>query len=407
MNFNFSRMTTISVSVLSLSMLSGCSNLGEGFNSAKQTFSQNAPVKINRADPYDGYYGSVKKQNQDAVYSPKTTRTYSKSLFKTSAPERYTVKRGDTLWGISHKFLNNPSYWPEIWDVNQKVQNPHRIYPGDILYIYEGGTRNIRQANGSFVEKLVPQLRIERRGGGEPISTLAPFLVWPRAMDEHTIKKAPYIVNAREANLLIEKGQTVYVRNLADRHPGGRYAIFHTGKKIKDPESGREFGNEVVYTGFLEVEQPALNAEVATATVSESIREIRPGDRLLYIEDETHSLNAPIQIPNRKIRGSVISLFDAEIISAQTQVIVINKGARDGIKAGYTLGIFAPGKTVNDPYNKTKQKYFWNPVTATEVKLPPGRAATAIVYKVLDGISYALINESTHEVKTGFKVGNP
>lgn len=402
MNFNFSRMTTVSVSVLSLSILSGCSNLDEEFNSTKQAYSQNVPVK---ADPYDSYYGNAKQQSQYAAYSPKTIRSYSKakSIFKTTAPERYVVKSGDTLWEISQKFLNNPSYWPEIWDVNQKVQNPHLIYPGDVLYLYEGGT----QADGSIVEKLIPQMRIERNGGGEPISTLAPFLVWPRVLDEQTINKAPYIVNAREANLLIEKDQTVYIKNLADRQPGGRYAIFHTGKQLKDPESGQSFGNEVVYTGFLEVEQPALNAEVATAIVSESLREIRPGDRLLYIKDETHSLKAPIQIPNRKIRGSVISLFDAKIMSAQTQVIVINKGSRDGIKAGYTLGIYAPGRTVNDPHNMTKQKFFWDPVTTAKVKLPPGRAATAIVYKVLDGISYALINESTHEVKAGFKVGNP
>jgi LysM repeat protein len=405
MNFNFSRMTYVSVSVLSLSILSGCSNFGEGVNSATQGLSKNAPAKVNHTDPYDAYYGSAKKQNINAVYSPKISRT--KTIFKTTAPKRYVVKKGDTLWGISHKFLNNPSYWPEIWDVNQKVKNPHLIYPGDVLYIYEGGKRKIRQSNGTVTEKLVPQLRIERKGGGEPISTLSPFLVWPRVLDEQTIKKAPYIVNARESNLLIEKNQTVYVKNLADRHPGGRYAIFHTGKQLRDPESGQQFGNEVVYAGFLEVEQPALNAEVATATVSESNREIRPGDRLLYIQDETHSLKAPIQIPKRKIRASIISLFDAEIISGQTQVITINKGARDGIKAGYTLGIFAPGDTVLDPHNKNKQKYFWDPVSSTEVKLPPGRVATAIVYKVLDGISYALIKESTREVKNGYKVGNP
>jgi LysM repeat protein len=401
-------MTFVSVSVLSLSVLNGCSTLNGGLDTATQAFSQKAPQPtVNRADPYDSYYGNVKRTNQQAAYSPQIKRTVTKAVFKTTAPKRYVVKKGDTLWGISHKFLNNPAYWPEIWDVNQKVRNPHLIYPGDVLYIYEGGKRRIKQSDGSVVEKLVPQLRIERRGGGEPISTLSPFLVWPRVLDDHTIKNAPYIVNAREANLLIEKDQTVYVRNLADRHAGGRYAIFHTGKMLKDPDSGREFGNEVVYTGFLEVEQPALNAEVATATVSESLREIRPGDRLLYIEDETHNLNAPIAAPTRKIRGTVISLFDAELISAQTQVIVINKGARDGIKAGHTLGIFSPGKTVNDPYIKTKQKRFWDPVTATTVDLPPARAATAIVYKVLDGVSYALINESTHEVREGFKVGNP
>ncbi|MEE9309657.1 MAG: LysM peptidoglycan-binding domain-containing protein [Cocleimonas sp.] len=408
MIFNLSRMTFLSVSVLSLTVLSGCSNINSGLDSASNLFSKKAPQStVKRADPYDNYYGSVKHQTKDSVYRPKIKRTVTKAIFKTTAPKRYVVKKGDTLWGISHKFLNNPAYWPEIWDVNQKVRNPHLIYPGDVLYIYEGGKRRIKQSDGSVVEKLVPQLRIERKGGGEPISTLSSFLVWPRVLDQNTIDNAPYIVNGREANLLIEKDQTVYVKNLADRHAGGRYAIFHTGKKLKDPDSGREFGNEVAYTGFLEVEQPAMNTNIATATVVESLREIRRGDRLLYIEDEKHSLNAPIQMPKHKIRATVMSLFDAEIISGQSQVIAINKGARDGIKAGYTLGIYAPGKTVDDPYAKTKQKRFYNPVSAVKVDLPPSHVATAIVYKVLNGMSYALINESTNEVRKGYKVGNP
>ena len=397
MKFKFPRMTFISMSVLSLSVLSGCSNL-----------SDTPQAKGNKADPYDSYYGSEKNQQKNVTYSPKLIRTSTngRSPFKKSAPRRYTVKVGDTLWGISNKFLKNPAYWPEIWDVNQKVMNPHRIYPGDVLYIYEGGKRKFIQ-NGSIVEKLVPQLRIERTGGGKPISTLKPFLVWPRVLDKNTIAKAPYIVKGRDSHLLIEENQTVYIKNLADQQPGGRYAIFHTGKVLKDPESGRVFGNEVVYSGFLEVERPARNADIATATVSESSREIRPGDQLLYIKDETHLLNAPIQKPKRKIRGTVISLFDAEIISAQTQVIAINLGARDGIKEGYTLGVYSPSQTVDDPNQKTTPKYFWDPVTSVKVELPPGRSGTAIVYKVLDDMSYALIHNSTHEVRKGYKIGNP
>lgn len=402
MTFNFSHMTL--VSVLSLSVLSGCSNSGSSQNAS--SFSQNMPTTSTSVDPYDSYYGQPHKVNQGPTYKPKIVRNVIKPVFKTTAPKRYVVKKGDTLWGISNKFLNNPGYWPEIWDVNQKVRNPHLIYPGDVLYIYEGGKRRVKLSNGSVVEKLVPQMRIDRQGGGEPISTLLPFLVWPRVLDQNTIDNAPYIVNGRKANLLIEKNQTVYVKDLADRHPGGRYAIFHPGDIIADPESGRAFGREVAYTGFLEVEHPALNAEVATATVSESIREIRPGDRLLYIEDETHDLKAPIQAPNRKIRGSIISLFDAELLTGQTMVVVINKGARNGIKAGYTLGVYSPGKTIGDPIRKSNRQ-FWQPVSAAKVNLPPARAATAIVYKVLNDISYALISESTHEVRNGYKIGNP
>jgi len=408
MTFNFSHLTLVSVSVLSLAVLNGCSNMGEEFNSATQSLSQkSAQPIVNSVDPYDSYYGNVRRQNQQSKYSPKIVRKVTKPVFKTTAPKRYVVKKGDTLWGISHKFLNNPGYWPEIWDVNQKVKNPHLIYPGDILHIYEGGRRRIKMSDGSVVEKMVPQLRIERKGGGEPISTLGAFLVWPRVLDSDTIKNAPYIVNGENANLLMEQGQTVYVKNLADRQAGGRYAIFNVGKMLTDPDTRQEYGNEVKYTGFLEVERPALNTDVATATIAESIREIRRGDRLLWIEDETHTLKAPIQIPKIKVRGSVISLFDAELIAGQTRIVTINQGARNGIKPGYTLGVFSPGRTVDDPLEKTKPKYSWEPVVAAKVNLPPARVATAIVYKVLNDISYALVTESTHAIKNGYKIGNP
>lgn len=410
MSFNFSHLThvsvlTLSASALSLSVLSGCSNLNDGFQTSSQKSA--ASAVSNGADPYDSYYG-MPKAASNSQYSPKTIRTdrVNNSAFKANAPKRYVVKKGDTLWGISNKFLNNPAYWPEVWDKNQKVQNPHRIYPGDVLFIYHE-MRNVRMGDGSIVEKLVPQMRVQRTGGGEPISTISPFLVWPRVLDDDTINNAPYIVDARDANILIERDQTVYVKNLADRHSGGEYAIFNVGKVIYDPETNRDFGREVVYTGFLNVSQPALNADVATATVVESKREIKRGDRLLYIEDHTHNLNTPITLPNRKIRGSIISLFDAEMITGQTQVITINKGARDGIKLGYTLGVYSPGKMVDDPLQRIAPKHALDVSRAVQVGIPPARVATAIVYKVLNDISYAVITKSENEVKNGYKIGNP
>ena len=419
MFFKMSQLTLVSVTVLSLSVLGGCSKS----STSSQVFSQQSAsavsnTKTSSHDPYDSYYGSPQSA-QSTVYQPKIVRKYtgssksSPALFKTTAPKRYVVKKGDTLWAISNKFLNNPAYWPEIWDKNQKVKNPHLIYPGDVLYIYEGGRRKVRVANSSgqvsIVEKMVPQMRIERKGSilGNPISTLSPFLVWPRVLDKSVMKKAPYIVDGRDAHILIEKNQTVFIKNLSDQHAGGRYAVFHQGKELKDPETGKVYGNEVTYSGFLEVEQPAAGADVATAVVVESKREIRRGDRLLYIDEQTNQLNAPVQLPTHKVRGSIISLFDAHIMSGQTQVVVINKGSRQGIKPGYTLGVYSLGKTVNDPHEKAARKRRWEPVVAAKVSIPPQRVATAIVYKTTGDLSYALITEATHPVKNGFKIGNP
>lgn len=417
MSFNLTHLTRTSVLALSavaLAVLSGCTN-GD-FRGASQSASMldldsDGKTKVKKArarDPFDSYYGSPKSASamRGESTGPKIIRKVNRSPFKAGAPMRYVVKKGDTLWGIANKFLKNPAYWPEVWDKNQKVKNPHRIYPGDVLFIYQGRGQGGQQSASVF-EKMVPQMRVIRKGAGDPISTLSPFLAWPRLIDENTIKRAPYIVDARDANLLIEVDKTVYVKNLRDRQAGGEYAIFNVGKVISDPYTGREYGREVAYNGFLEVSRPAIHAKVATGVVVESKRDIRRGDKLLYIEDHKHILNTPIIIPNRKIRGEVISLFDANMISGQTQVITINKGLRQGMKPGYTVGVYAPGKLVNDPIERTVSKHRFDVAKPVKVGIPPSREATAIVYKVTNDISYAVVTGSTQEIRNGYKIGNP
>ncbi|MEH6456905.1 MAG: LysM peptidoglycan-binding domain-containing protein [Cocleimonas sp.] len=404
---NITRTSVLTLSTLSLAILSGCSN-GD-FKGASQSAAAEKLNSLHNADPFDSYYGLPKKASYNAQQKngSKIVRNTTSSPFKAGAPTRYVVKKGDTLWAISNKFLKNPAYWPEVWDKNQKVQNPHLIFPGDVLFIYQG-RGNGGSSSSSTVEKLVPQMRVERNSNvGEPISTLSPFLSWPRVLDENAINNAPYIVDAKNANILLEVDQTVYVKNLKDTQAGGEYAIFNVGKILSDPKTGKEYGREVVYNGFLEVERPSTHAEVATALVIESKREIKRGDRLLYIDDETHNLKAPITIPDRKIRGNIISLFDAELISGQTQIITINQGKRQGIKAGFTLGVYSPGKLVDDPIARTVSKHKFDISKPVKVGIPPSQAATAIVYKVLNDISYAVITDSTSEVKNGYKIGNP
>ncbi len=413
---NVSKASVLTFSTLALSILAGCSNgefrgasqsaSPEGIELGKRLGLEQKNLKTAPTGSFDSYYGMPKKASYNGPTGPKIIRKVTHSPFKGSAPTRYVVKKGDTLWGISNKFLKNPAYWPEVWDKNQKVKNPHLIFPGDVLFIYQGPSKPAR-SNTSIVEKMIPQMRVIRKGGGEPISTLSPFLVWPRVLDENAINNAPYIVDAKDANILIEVDQTVYIKKLRDRHAGGEYAVFNVGKTITDPKTGRQYGREVVYNGFLEVQRPATHAEVATGIVIESNREIKRGDRLLYIEDETHNLKTPITLPTRKIRGDVISLFDAEMISGQSQVITINKGKRQGFKPGFTVGVYSPGKLVDDPISRTVSKHRLDVAKPIKVEIPPALAATAIVYKVLNDISYAVVTDSTHEIKNGYKIGNP
>jgi nucleoid-associated protein YgaU len=75
-----------------------------------------------------------------------------------NAPDEYTVKPRDTLWAISRLYLRSPWRWPELWGMNiSEISNPHRIYPGQVLYLDKTGGR----------ARLTT-----RRGGGAPDGTI-------------------------------------------------------------------------------------------------------------------------------------------------------------------------------------------------------------------------------------------
>ena len=357
-----------------------------------------------KADPYDSYYG-MPQRNSNGGYATQPHYKKTRIPVKANAPSRYKVKKGDTLWGISNKFLKDPWFWPEIWDKNQKVKNPHLIYPGDLLYIYQ--TRRTTKQGGKVVEVLVPQIRVERRGSGKPLSALTPFLAWPRVLGKETIDRAPYIVDGQNQHLIIENGQTVYIKKLRDRTVGKTYPIFRKGKPLYNPETRKLLGYEVIYTADANITRGA--GEIASATILNSKREVHKGDRLLKNIDEKVVLNEPMVAPRHKVRATVLSLYEAHMISGTGMIIVIDSKRAKGLKPGHILGIYKPGKTVNDPYEKheeVKYKYLKRKI-ATKVGLPPERIATAVVYKVDKTLSYALITDSNHAVKKGYKIGNP
>jgi len=367
-----------------LLLLQGCS-----------THYASAPVSP-AEQAFDSYYGSPAKGTADNNDYALSIDGRSGGLLREDAPKRYVVKKGDTLWGISQKFLKTATYWPEIWDKNQKVKNPHRIFPGDILYLY------YRKGSGATNDQLVPTIRVDRRGSGLPISTLEPFLMWPLVVDKDTLSQAPYIIASRDNKLLIESNSSVYIKGLANSSRGDVYGVYQTGEELRDPETNELFGTEIKYHGKVSIMRPD---SITTAFTEQTKREIKPADRLIKISEHRTALTAPMKAPTIKVRGVVMGLYDATILSGQRMIALVNRGKRDGLREGHIIGIYSKPKVVDDPYETSTSKL--NVVSAVPVTLPPERVGTMILYSVTDKLSYGLITESYSAVKKGYKIGNP
>ena len=387
---------------ISVVLLQGCTALTTPFTTKNQ--SSTAAVSTD----YDAYYGQpvhTTYQAGNRVRSVKNVRglgpgSGSVSPLKENAPVRYVVKKGDTLWGVSNRFLKDPSYWPEIWNNNQKVRNPHQLVPGDVLSIhYISNSPTQQQGNA---EKLIPTIRITRKGTGEPISTLMPLLSWPRVVSKDDLLGAPYIVAGRDASLLLDGGKKIYVKGLAHSQRGDTYGIYQAGKELIDPESKRLIGTEISYHGQASIVRPDA---ITTATIEKNTREIRKGDHLIKVDPGSKPLDMPITIPTIKVRGAILSLYDAELISGQYMIATINRGHKAGIRPGYILGVYSPPKLAVDPYQSRLDNY--HSKQPVGVRLPPEKVGSMIVYSVSEKFSYALISQSDHEIKNGYKIGNP
>ena len=338
------------------------------------------------------------------------------------APDSYVVKKGDTLWDISSVFLRDPWYWPEIWYVNPGIANPHLIYPGDVLHLtwVDGQPRITLERAGAV--RLSPQMRSEPLSGAIraiPYDVLMDFTGRPSLLDKDLVKKAPYVVGMRARHIVGSTENEIYGKGLEKPEPGSRYNVIHVGDELRDPDDGDLLGYQGHFAGVGEVIQSTgavvpgeksifkmkREEELAHLRVLETGREILQGDKLLPAQvdvGEDFVISAP---EKQDVLGQIIAVTDGVYVAGRYQVLAINRGARDGLKPGNALGVFYRGELVRDRYDRQD----WMAFTANydKVRLPDERSATVLVFKVYDRMSYALVVESTQEIRRGDFVAHP
>lgn len=328
-------------------------------------------------------------------------------------PETYTVVKGDTLWDISSHFLKDPWVWPELWQANPQIANPHLIYPGDVLTIYfiDGKPMMRVERQGSASE--IPDIPLEVGGKSYPTVKLEPgvrelgldeavptipldairsFLTRPRVVNEGELEKQPYIVAHTEERLLSGAGHSFYARGIKESEAVPNYTLLRAGDKYVDPDSGEVLGYEAIYLGEA---QMTRYGDPAKLYVTETNRELLRGDRLMPAEDERLQYHYLPRPPQREVSGKIIAAMDAVAQIGQYQVVVLNLGRQDDMEPGHVLAAMQAGKTVKDS------------VAGGSVKLPDEQAGVLMVFRVFDRVSYALVMRATSALHLHDTVTNP
>lgn len=335
------------------------------------------------------------------------------------APDTYVVKTGDTLWDISKVFLREPWYWPEIWYVNPQVQNPHLIYPGDVLkLVYVDGQPRLTVAQrGEQVEggrtgkRLSPEVRrspLSEAITAIPYDIVASFMGRPTLLTKEQVKTAPYVVAMRDSHMIGATGNEVYARGIDDATVDERYSIVHVEEELRDPDNNKLLGYSGMYVGSGPV---ATEGDPAKLVMTDSTREVLQGDKL-FPESVDVNVDFVPHAPSSDVDAAVIAVR-SHTVMGQYQVVALNRGANDGLEPGHILAIHQLGEVVRDTYSKgglaatRRARPSRSSFAGNKVQLPDERIGMAMVFKSFDDLSYALVMETTHEIRQGDRAKNP
>ncbi|WP_287599248.1 LysM peptidoglycan-binding domain-containing protein [Thermomonas sp.] len=351
-------------------------------------------------------------------------------------PDSYVVKRGDTLWDISARFLKKPWLWPEIWQANPQIKNPHLIYPGDVISL-------------AYLDRVAARVQAGERTASPvnavPLEEIEPFLRDTRMVS--SIDQLPYVVGLEENRTRAVRGHVAYVRGLEGVAPGQRYLVVRAEKRYRmveraglccdlfqsqdldargrpGPDDGTLWSNAVFpskntelmgYELVTQTTGTVTRGEVggiqaSTVLLDNEGREVRVGDRLVPVEAQPYDLQFFPHPPRQQAkygRLTVMSIADQLTSGGTRDVIAISGGAREGIDNGTVFSLWRRGDSVSDRVKSGLDRDDDVTLFENKVRLPDEFAGHAMVFRTFDNVSYALVMSSVKPVRVGYELKHP
>ncbi len=360
---------------------------------------------------------------------------------KKNHPDRHVVVKGDTLWGISGKFLKDPWLWPKVWKLNRaQIKNPHLIYPGDVVFLdLSSGKPELKLLRETvtlqpgIIEEPLEKTAISTI----PLNVIAPFLSQPLVIEKEQLAESPRIIAGQDNRVVLSPGTRIYV-NKIEESDGLNWYIYRPGENLIDPDSKKVLGVEAAYLGDARVTK---YGEPASANVTKAKEEIFTKDRLVPSGDEVITNFVP-HAPESEIAGRIIKIYGGVAEAGPQSIVVISRGSADGIEVGHVLAINRYGRIIKDPEQaketeeqkkaaaKPKLKElnfevskdedgkplvnFEKPAADAELKLEPGmiklpdeRVGLLMVFRVFDNVAYGLVMQASEPINVLDAVKTP
>jgi len=366
-----------------------------------------------------------------------TVATYAAAVeLRGDHPESYVVKRGDTLWDIAGRFLQKPWLWPEIWQANPQIKNPHLIYPGDVISL-------------AYLDRVAASIQAGPRTDGPvnavSLSEVEPFLKDLRMVE--SLDGLPYVVGLEEDRMRSSHGQVAYIRGLDGVAPGQRYLVVRPekryryvdrsgyccdrfqsedldarGEPMRDaetywsnvvfPDKGNEFlGYELMTQSTGTVTRGDMGGQMAATLLLDSEgREVRVGDRLVPVEAQPYDLQFIPHPPKQEQeygRLQVMAVSDMLTSGGPHDVIAISGGSAQGIDNGTVFSIWRRGNSVTDRVKSGLDRDEDVTLFESKVRLPDEFAGHAMVFRTFDKVSYALVMSAVKPARVGYELKHP
>lgn len=321
---------------------------------------------------------------------------------KADAPNRYIVKKGDTLWDISGRYLDSPWRWKEIWATNKQIKNPNLIYPNDILILCviqgktligvdtgEGCARVEKQLTGNVVSSTVSVTSTANSIPPLPWSAIQHWLDKTVIVNPQDFNTTPYILASKKGNLITASGDKVYAKGVP-LIVGQRYGIYREGELYVEPKTQEVIGLEVTQVATGLVTSTETNGVSSLQLTDSYDKEVREGDRVFV---ELNNSIPPVFYPAPAIvsrGGMIVRVMDSISSAAKGSVVAINLGSTHGAKPGDVLTVYQKGALIRDTKDND-----------TPVRLPNEPSGMVMVFNTFDNISYAYVLDSELPLNVG------